>query len=379
MRAVYFFNRLVAITALVAVCVLAQFASAAYFPWHLQDATFNESRVVNSSGTLVERYEYAAYGQRQVFTSAGSNDPGCYAPVFASRKVVIGSVSQPWGLNEIGHQGLLHDEQTGLVYNRARMLQPTLGRFMQNDPLGYVDGLNTYEYCGSNSVRYLDSLGFQATTQPNDLARARGMRSCEESRAALLREMKDPNGRGVLSSLYACARKNDCLNEEGVECVWEPEKPWYGLYEPARKTFFLNAAKNDPSRWRTTLHELVHAADCKKTFDANNRCLDRMIVEARAYWRAECDTCEQACERAWDSAKSACYVAATQELFDRWLKDAEEWRKNPRGDPPRNPLPNMMEWMRQNRNQYIAACKEVCGKGPLANKNQPDRDCAAQR
>jgi RHS repeat-associated protein len=47
-------------------------------------------------------------------------------------------------LNEIGHQGLPHDEESGLIYNRARMLHPTLGRFTQRDPLEYVDGSTMY-------------------------------------------------------------------------------------------------------------------------------------------------------------------------------------------------------------------------------------------
>ena len=46
--------------------------------------------------------------------------------------------------NPIGHQGLYHDGETGLVYNRLRMLSPSLGRFMQRDPIGYPDGLNAY-------------------------------------------------------------------------------------------------------------------------------------------------------------------------------------------------------------------------------------------
>ncbi len=45
-------------------------------------------------------------------------------------------------LNEFGHQGLMHDETTGLIYNRARFRNSEC--FLQRDPLGYPDGLNTY-------------------------------------------------------------------------------------------------------------------------------------------------------------------------------------------------------------------------------------------
>jgi RHS repeat-associated protein len=36
----------------------------------------------------------------------------------------------------VSFQGLHHDTATGLVYNRARMLNPILGRFNQRDPWG---------------------------------------------------------------------------------------------------------------------------------------------------------------------------------------------------------------------------------------------------
>jgi RHS repeat-associated protein len=41
---------------------------------------------------------------------------------------------------------LVLDGETGLIYNRARALHPVLGRFLQRDPLGYVDGMSTYMY-----------------------------------------------------------------------------------------------------------------------------------------------------------------------------------------------------------------------------------------
>jgi RHS repeat-associated protein len=128
-----------------------------YF-WVCQDANFNVLGVVYFDGTatsLIERYEYSAYGQRQIYAAAGDNDPGCYDPIDSSSS--WNSLGTP--LNEFGHQGLMHDEETGLVYNRARFLHPTLGRFMQQDPLGYVDGMNQYEYVRSNPIHYSDSSG----------------------------------------------------------------------------------------------------------------------------------------------------------------------------------------------------------------------------
>lgn len=45
---------------------------------------------------------------------------------------------------QMGFQGLRHDDESGLIYNRARMLDPASGRFIQRDPLGYPDGMNSY-------------------------------------------------------------------------------------------------------------------------------------------------------------------------------------------------------------------------------------------
>jgi hypothetical protein len=56
----------------------------------------------------------------------------------------VDSIAQPYGINAVGHQGLFHDEATGLVYNPARMLHLRFDSFMQRNLLGYVDGLNSY-------------------------------------------------------------------------------------------------------------------------------------------------------------------------------------------------------------------------------------------
>jgi RHS repeat-associated protein len=55
--------------------------------------------------------------------------------------------------------GRNYDSETGLYYYRARYYSPRIGRFLQPDPWGFVDGLNLYEYVRNNPVNFLDPLG----------------------------------------------------------------------------------------------------------------------------------------------------------------------------------------------------------------------------
>jgi RHS repeat-associated protein len=105
----------------------------------MQDANFNTTATLNgATGAVQNRFTYTPYGRRTVLNSAWAA---------ATTDVTL------------GHQGLSLDAETGLYYNRARMLHPTLGTFTGRDPLGYVDGGSLYEYVQCSPIYRADPSG----------------------------------------------------------------------------------------------------------------------------------------------------------------------------------------------------------------------------
>jgi RHS repeat-associated protein len=85
----------------------------------------------NQAGTIVSTRQYDAWGNLEI----GASDPG-YA-----------------------FGGYHWDPEIGLYYVRARYLDPKLGRFISEDPIGFAGGLNLYAYAANRPTYYVDPFG----------------------------------------------------------------------------------------------------------------------------------------------------------------------------------------------------------------------------
>jgi len=129
--------------------------------YYAQDHLYSPAALINSSGSVVERYEYDAYGNCYIMDASynprsSSNYGNPY--LFTGRRVDI-----------------LDSGSLKIQYNRNRYYDYYTGRWLTQDPLGitpnaqkpnmfdittqYANGVNTYLYVIDNPVLLADAFG----------------------------------------------------------------------------------------------------------------------------------------------------------------------------------------------------------------------------
>jgi len=134
--------------------------SARYF-YH-QNTLFSVCAVTDSSGKIVEAYEYDPYG-RHVLLRDGNAD-GRVNFDSTDFRLSSGGSSILNPQTQIGNPntftGQRFDPETGLHNYKERYYSCTQGRFINEDPIGYPGGVNIYEYVNGAPLSTTDPLGY---------------------------------------------------------------------------------------------------------------------------------------------------------------------------------------------------------------------------
>ncbi|HYE03247.1 MAG TPA: RHS repeat-associated core domain-containing protein [Phycisphaerales bacterium] len=168
---------------------------------YLTDVQFSVAAVVASNARLSERVRYTPYGVARHswfddsdgdgdtdaadkalivtanigttnynvdadFNRDGAVNATDLAMWVGKAALAAGDISDPAGPGSaIGYCGYLFNREIQIYKVRFRDYDPALGRWLERDPAGYVDGPNLFQYVGSRPVSRKDPLGLGPTDE----------------------------------------------------------------------------------------------------------------------------------------------------------------------------------------------------------------------
>ncbi len=102
-------------------------------------------------------------------------------------------------INPFRYSGEYYDAETGFTYLRARYYDPTIGRFISDDPIR--DGLNWYAYANNNPIMFVDPWGLWAEdvhyTKTLEVITVKGNTETPEYREIIAKACRDTDTGGL--------------------------------------------------------------------------------------------------------------------------------------------------------------------------------------
>ncbi len=123
------------------------------YRWYVFEPNSNKPLALICGGQLYF-YQLDQLGTPLSLTDSNNNIVWqAHYSVFGKATITVNKIDNP-----IRFQGQYYDSESGLHYNHFRYYDPQTGRFISQDPIGLLGGINHYQYA-PNHINWIDPLG----------------------------------------------------------------------------------------------------------------------------------------------------------------------------------------------------------------------------